>query len=194
MPLESREFPYGPYRVRLWLDILKGRPSIVGVEIWGIEPQIKVWDDITIRGNARSLQDDIFSFSPSGISFAPTAITAKAARLPLGRLLDDWLKGKQALGRAAMAVGADPEKVQELLKDFDRPKPGRPPHRPELLRLIGEWYQQAESAGDRAPAKAVHRQLAKFLKRRDLKASTVRSWIKAARDRGHFDTDKGEVQ
>ena len=186
LPVERR-YPdplRGPYRLRLWVAVVHGRPAIVGVEMWGVEPQSTVWLDWSVRATAGSPQDDMGSFVPSNIpALSPTAITASAIRLPLGAFIDGWVASNRALGRAALKVGGDPARVSAYLAALKDSKRGRPRLPDDLLRLVATMYATAIAAGDRAPARAVERDLKKRYKI-DPKATTVRSWIKAARDRG----------
>jgi hypothetical protein len=173
----------GPYRLRLWVAVVQGRPGIVGVEMWGVEPHSATWHDWSIRASAKSPQDDIGAFEASNMpALLPTTITASAIRLPLGAFIDGWVTSNRALGRAALKIGADPARVSDYLAALKDSRRGRPPLPDEWLRIVATIYEAAIAEGDRAPARAVERDLKKRYKI-DPKATTVRSWIKAARDR-----------
>ncbi len=181
----------GPYRLRLWVSSVAGRPSVVGVEMWGVEPQMRAWHDPHIRATARTAQDDpsVFGSDRPDFEGPETAITASAIRLPLGAFLDGWVRTNQALGRATLKYGAGARhRVAEYLMQFGEAKRvGRPPLPDEVLILVAHIYKDAEAAGDRAPAKAVERELQKRLGYRKSKgAATVRSWIRLARKREYL--------
>jgi hypothetical protein len=193
---ECSEFLYpdpaiGPYRLRVWFDNLGRRPVVVGLELWGVDPQWRPWHDRQARATATGPQDDPARLEPTGLQLDPTAVTADVVhRLRLGALLDDYVGYNRALARAALKAGANRKAVDRYVQRFDVPKkPGRPRLRDELLQLVSDVYVAAERRGDRAPAKAVMQHLL-ALGHRDLKSATVRSWIHAARSRGFFDEEK----
>lgn len=146
------------------------------------------FEDRSIRHRAGS--SELADFQPSDEpELLGTGITAAAVRLPLGRWLDEWVRTNQQLARAALRVGANESKVAAFVKQFETPiRRGRPPLTDVKLRTVAEAYQDAVAAGDRAPAKAVWRQL-QALGLHDIKPATVRSWVRAARLRGFFDEE-----
>jgi hypothetical protein len=73
-------FREGDYSVRLTMARIDGRPEVVGVEMWGIDP-----DSSEIPPSWRRRD-----FWPENAE--PTAITATKLRLPLGRMFEDWRK------------------------------------------------------------------------------------------------------
>jgi hypothetical protein len=178
----------GPYRVRLWFGNANGQWGIVGVEMWGVEPGVgRPWFDRSIRGLAKGPQDNPASFEE--VPALPEAlIGAKDIRLPLGALRDRWVEAHKAIERAGTAMGADTHGVQDYLASINEPKKrGREPLQPELLKTVAKHYRDAVTARDRAPAKAVLRKLNELGVKGDkgaaLNASTVRSWIAAAKVR-----------
>lgn len=173
----------GPFRLRLWFGKVDGRPAVVGVEMWGIEPAGPMpWNDWSIRSTARNADDNPFAFEPAP-PLPDVAIGAAAIRLPLGAMLDGWTQGNKALGRAAIAWGAQPEAVAEAMEQFEGPKKkGARPLPDALLRTVAHYYTEAVEAGDRSPAKAVVRRF-KSDDNRSVNPATARSWIAAARRR-----------
>jgi hypothetical protein len=162
------------YRLRVWY--LKGSdgrpPAVVGVEMWGVTPPGHVlWDD-----------------DGPGLPSDAEPITADAIRLPLGRLLDEWVGPKLGLARATLGLAArgqwgdDPDAQTERVERFETGlsgrRTGRPPLSDEFLQRVATVYREAKEAGNRAPALAVADAL-------DANTpETARSWIKRARRRG----------
>jgi hypothetical protein len=78
-----RFYREGDYSVRLTMARIDGRPEVVGVEMWGIDP-----NSPEIPPSWR--QRDTPGFWPEDAE--PTAITSTELRLPLGRMFEDWRK------------------------------------------------------------------------------------------------------
>jgi hypothetical protein len=176
----------GPYRLRLWIARLEGRPKVVGLEMWGTEPVLAPWIDRSHLATARDASEDPGLMQSVDRRLPDTPISAKTQRLPLGALFDRWVEGSQAMGRAVMDVGANREAVGTYLQQLDKPKKkGRPPLPADRLELVLKKYHEAAAAGDRAPAKAVERYWRQTFGPKDLKGSTVRSWIRRAKARGY---------
>jgi hypothetical protein len=175
----------GPYRVRIWVDDVSGRQAVVGVEMWGVAPKSQVWDEKRVQPSEAATSIFGARFEPYALPETP--ITAAAIRLPLGKLLDEYVATFKTMGQAILQMeGADADAVAALLKRFEPPrgKGGRPRLTNEKLELIAARYREAEEAGVRAPARYVTNYLQRLYQDRTLNHDTVRSWIKTARDRG----------
>jgi len=175
----------GPYRVRLTFGRIDGRPVVVGVEMWGVQPPAnpEAWHDFSIRAAASDGTDNPFRFAEVP-PLPDVAVSAAAIRLPLGALLDGWVENNQAFGRALVASGADADAVGAVMEQYDGPKKkGAAPLPAALLENVARYYTEAVAAGDRAPSKAVVRRF-KADEKRIVNAATARSWIAAARRRG----------
>lgn len=177
-PAEVRDAGFyepGPYRLRVWVQTISGRPAIVGVEMWGVEPPKRVqWDPLP------SLEDGL----PES-AFPGVPITSKRIRVPLGKILDDWVG--LILGIADEQVKwTDPGqqiRVDLLTEEITRKDTGRAALTDDFLQFVATAYLEAQSAGSRHPTKdvgfAVEREMGIFGA-----GSTPHSWVKAARDRG----------
>lgn len=184
----------GPFRVRIWYGNADGEWGVVGVEMWGIEPVAKSWDDRSIRATAKGPQDNPASFKQAP-AVPEALIGAKDIRLPLGALRDSFVEAHKAIDRAGTAMGIDTHALQDYLASLKEPKKrGREPLQPELLTTVARYYVDAVAAKDRAPAKAVLRKLNEIGVKGDkgaaLNAATVRSWIAAAKERGYTQAEE----
>lgn len=165
----------GPYRLRLWTGQVEGRLAVVGVELWGVDPQDAVWPqqvdpELAARTGWQALRE--------------VGITAEAIRLPIRRMLQQYVDQYRALARAASRMsGADQQAVAAYLKGLGPARRGRPSLPDELLQLVAQLYTEALADGRFDPAKAVGLHLSNLM-RRELSPSTVRRWIAAARERG----------
>ena len=165
----------GPYRLRLWIGQVSGRPSVVGVELWGITPLEEAWPPFVSPGLAIDMGWD---------ALREAGITSEAIRLPIRQLLQQWIDKHRALARAASRMsGADQQAVAAYLKGLGPARRGRPSLPDELLQLVAQLYTEALADGRFDPAKAVGLHLSNLM-RRELSPSTVRRWIAAARERG----------
>lgn len=45
----------GPFRLRVWIQSIDGRPAVVGVEMWGVSPVSRIWDKDRIPEMKRSI-------------------------------------------------------------------------------------------------------------------------------------------
>lgn len=156
----------GPYRVRVWFANIGNRPSVVGVEMWGVEPIRRPWSD-------EDLPD--------------SAIRAVDIRLPLGRFLDDiWVPLHRNLARAASELWDKDPGQEERSAAYEVALEGRRIGRPRLpdtfLREVADVYNDAIAAGNRAPARAVEHRLGN-----GRTAATARGWIYEARKRGFIE-------
>jgi hypothetical protein len=176
----------GPFRVRLWYRDVDGRPAIVGLEMWGVEPVLKVpwWDSGYLapsRDAPERVRSGIFEQAPPAASLPDVQIKASDVRLPLGKLLDELAKKYRALGRAALTMGADPEAVDNYLQQIGERRPGRPPIiTREQIGLVADLYKKALTAGLRYPDQWVEGQLQ--LIGVDISASAVRHRVAKARE------------
>lgn len=174
---QERRWPdplHGPYRVRLWFGRVAGRPQVVGVEMWGVEPQSRPWPHLVDPEHEAQLGYP---------SLVEVGITAEAVRLPLRKLLQDWAQDHRAFARAALRAGADADTVSAFVSGLGPAPRGRPPLSDELLGVVAHVYVDACEAARYDPAKATGIHLAKVLGR-EVKPSTVRRWIALARSRG----------
>ncbi len=118
----------GPYRLRLWQARIAGRPSVVGVELWGCEPAWQPWQLGELLGE-------------HGVKIPPaTSITGQAIRgIPLATLLEAWVNFHLRLGRAALRLWPEQpgqaKKVAKYERDFGKPQTsvGRPAIREDVL-------------------------------------------------------------
>jgi len=151
--------------------------------MWGVEPPTpEPWLDRSIRATTSDNPFDFVEVAP----LPDVAVSAAAIRLPLGAFLDDWVKNNRAVGRAAVAAGADAEAVAGAMEQYAGPKKkGRAPLPDGLLERVAHFYVEAIEDGERAPAKAVARGLAGE-GHKGLHLPTVRSWITRARQRGYI--------
>ena len=70
------------------------------------------------------------------------------------------------------------------LGDDDAPRDRK--YGPEHYRLVGQLYDAAVAASDPQPVQAVRRAMRRTFP--DLKETTVRGWIRTAKERGHITT------
>jgi hypothetical protein len=166
-------------RLRLWYGDVGGRPAVIGVELWGVEPKQPAWPhqvdpEVAAMQGWDALKD--------------TPVTAEAVRLPLGRLLRQHVAEGQARGEVARKglarLGIPKAKRRDVaayLKQFGPLKPGRPPLPEEFFRMVAEIWREAAAAGGH-PTKAVQYRLSQVLGR-DVPPSTARRWVMEARNR-----------
>lgn len=164
----------GPFRVRLWLDDVNGTQSIVGVELWGVEPRVGDWGDYG--------------------DLPECAIRAEDIRLPLGDLRNHWV---EAHAMRAKAAGAEWEALPEdqrkpravhekAVREFEQRftsrerRPGRPRLSDELLSRVTELY----NAGGPSPTQRVYDELSKG-PNPPRSFRTVQGWVAEARKRGY---------
>ena len=96
-------------------------------------------------------------------------ITADAIRLPLGRLLDEWIGPRLGLAEATLELAASgqwgddeagqAERVARYEAGLAARRTGRPPLADEFLKQVATVYNTALEAGSRAPARAVQESL-----------------------------------
>ena len=175
----------GPFRLRLWFGVIGGRPSVVGVELWGTVPPVEGWQE-------RSIPD--------------AQIGAADIRLPLGAELDRWVAFRRGLAVASLTPGflaavaktwpdleplkpaqeaafaASRRVAEEHLQMYPNRRAGVPE---SLLRTVAEQYQVAVLEGSRAPAEAVAIYFEE-IGRPNVNNATVRGWIRKARQRGYL--------
>lgn len=175
----------GPYRLRLWFKVLAGAPVVVGVEFWGVTPKLLPWREMVVTAAA---PDAVGIFvgqgEPIELSLPETAIGARAIRLPLKTLLDDWCKWNLAMGGALLQQpGVDEKAVLDRLAVFRPNWPGRRALPPGLLQTVLDRYQIAVRLGDPHPYETV----ALYLEDQghdNVTGAKVRGWRKKALDRG----------
>jgi len=96
--LGTREFPPTPERpwaVRITVGMVDGKPAIVALELYAVDPAV-------IATAARGWPEIARSFVPA----TPTPITASGARLPLGSLLADYVASQR---KSAATISHAPE-------------------------------------------------------------------------------------
>lgn len=76
------------------------------------------------------------------------------------------------------------EVMLAALGDDDAPRDRK--YGPEHYRLVGQLYDAAVAASDPQPVQAVRRAMRRTFP--DLKETTVRGWIRTAKERGHITT------
>jgi hypothetical protein len=175
VPPLDRPQPWAGYRLWLHYGEVDGHPAIVGVELWGVEPQPRPWPH----------QDDPHVVEVQGWDTLPDQpVTADALRgLLLGAALNAHVAYQHALARAAVNLGTDAEVAAAYAARFGPPKRGRPPLTDEFLRLVADAYTEAAlrpSGGD------TRYRLSRVL-RQPVSPSTVRRWVKVARERALLD-------
>ena len=164
----------GPYTLRVWFGHPNGYPTVVGVEMWGVEPVTQPWSS---------------DGEPSRDGLADTAVTSQAIRIRLGELLDAWI----ALHGNIAQPAPSPEKAtrEEMSELLDR---ARGVQQALFLRQVALEYDTAVRRGDRRPAKAVE-EWAAGQEGAPFNSSTVRGWIKRAADQGYLPkTSQGKVR
>jgi hypothetical protein len=156
----------GPLRARLWIAPVDGRPAVVGVELWGVDPKTAVWP--------------MLGELPEELPDAP--IRASDVRLPLGRYLDAWVEKQRASARASRALWPDVPGHEETVRKFERRLDGKRAGRPrlsgEFLERVATVYSAAVEEGDSRPALRVQEELDAAV------PETARGWIRQARKRG----------
>lgn len=171
-PTISRLWPdpeTGPYRLRVWIGEVDGRPAITRVDLAGFDPP--GWID------------------ESGLPDA--AIQATDIRLPLGRLLDAWTDLQRTYARASRKLYSDGEfrddgeERRRFEKQVGAKRMGRPRLSDEFLREVANIYSTARKEGNRAPAVLVADEL------KANTTATARGWIRQARMRGFLTQTKG---
>jgi hypothetical protein len=176
----------GPYRLRLWFGRVEGRPAVVGVELWGIEPQHRDW---LVDEAVEDASDMATGATVGRMASAPVpeaaAVRAEDVRLPLGRLLDAWLERQRASARASRKLWANGNGHDPRVERLERPErapeaktPGRPRLSDDFLRQVTKVYNDAVASGQRDPAVRVQSALGATT------PETARSWIRQARQRG----------
>jgi hypothetical protein len=108
-------------------------------------------------------------------------VTAASLRLPLARMLEEWMVPQRGILRAAKGLGDAPEAVDTAIALLPARR-GRARLSTELLDRVEEPYSEALAEGRRDPANVVCSRLGKEQKQK-LNRSTVRSRIRAARRR-----------
>lgn len=153
----------GPYRLHLWFGFIDGRPGVVGVEMWGVDPQRSDWATL-----------------PEALP--ETVIGADDIRLKLGEQLDRWValtlsRAQRASERTARELtGRD---VKVVITDApERRRPGRRPLPDEFLQKVSEDYVAAVKRGVRDPSAEVGRLNGAA------NSNTARGWVRQARNRG----------
>jgi hypothetical protein len=151
----------GPLRLSLWFGRVDGRPAVVGVEMWGIEPP-QGW--------------------PLTTDLPDSAIRAEDVRLPLGKMLDGWTELNYRYARASLALWGDLPGHKETVRTFEQrigsKRVGRPRLSDDFLEKVTATYNAAVREGDRRPALRVQEELGAAV------AETARGWIRQARERG----------
>lgn len=171
----------GPYRLRVWIDRVNGRLGVVGVELWGVEPELQPWQERTVPKEPGA---SVFGLGAPADPLPEKAVTAAAVRLKLGAILNDWVAANKALAKAALKMGASRRDVAALRRSLDKPKPGRPRLSETLLRMVADEHQRALLVAPNAPTREVqHRLLKDPHLHLDVNVNTIRSWVKAAKDR-----------
>jgi len=180
-PMPWPDSSKGPYRLRFWVGRVDGRPAIVGVELWGVDPIVTPWPG--------GLDED-----PPWPSLKPrdTAVTAAAIRLPLGKLLDfhvEWLRTYARAARRlreqleAAGEAVDPgheERVKAFEARHSGPRSGRTGRKRmtrDRLEEVAAIYLEAAELGARAPSLAVAEHFG-------AQRATVRTWVRRAADAG----------
>lgn len=168
----------GPFRVRLWFDRVNGMQSVVGVEMWGIEPRAGDWT--------------------MGDGLPDTGIRSEDVRLPLGELRDWWIAMQLARPRAAEAAWeALPEdqrkpravheaavaEFEEHVRSEAPRRAGRPFLSDEQLQRVTEVYNDEIKKGGRRPTKRVFDELGAEFGAGVYK--TAAGWVSVARKRGY---------
>jgi hypothetical protein len=161
----------GPYALRYWVGRVDGRPSIVGIELWGVEPRQGGWKlggDLDLDQDGRPMPE--VDFTPQ----VDTAITAQAVRIPVGDLLDAATAQMRSYARASRKLyGSRPELDRYEAKLGG----GRQRLSDGFLQRVADVYLAAVRVRERSPAAAVKEQLGAPT------ASTARSWVHQARTR-----------
>lgn len=154
--------------LRVWIDTVNERPAIVGVELWGIEPQEFMWPE------------------PFDKPLTEAPVRAADVRLPLGEFLDSYVKMHLGFATAGRKLWGERPGVEEKIQRFEakfktEPHGGRQRLTDEFLTMVAEVYLKAVRSGDRKPAVAVRKALEAV--GRPTSESNARTWIHQARKR-----------
>jgi hypothetical protein len=162
---------HGPFRLRYWIRRIDGRPVVVGVEMWGVDPVGKSWTD--------GLPDWA---QKAHAELPEVPVGAQDVRLPLGKFLDDWVKEQNRYAGAARQLWGElpgyEERVQRFAESIGEKRRGRPRLSEAFLQRVTDTYNEAVRAGSRKPNVAVQRTLAAET------LPTARGWVSEARKRG----------
>lgn len=174
---------HGPFRLRVWFGRVDDRPAVVGVELWGVEPQQRDWLESEAGDEAIDVvTGKAVSRDWLGYQLPDAAVRAEDVRLPLGRLLDDWLDRQRAFARASRLLWGDSPGHEARVQRFERRLEGKRTGPPRLtddfLQQVTDIYNGAARDGARNPAAPVQAALGART------PSTARSWIREARRRG----------
>jgi hypothetical protein len=158
----------GPWALRVVVENVGGRPSVVGVELWAADRR----RDRT-PGVEREFTFPSIALDPQK---PPVPITAEGVRLPLGRLLEEW-KAENAsdLKHKAEAFGPEvAEFYRELYSGLEGPAGRRPVYDRSFFQQVAEVYATAAARGDN-PTDAVR-------KWKTVSKSTAAKWVSKARN------------
>lgn len=161
----------GPLRLRVWFEPVGGRPSVVGVELWGREPVAAPWP------------------LPSR-DLPPHRVTANDVHtIRLGELLDAHVTHQRAFGRAVVQhVEKHPESAyhdpalptraqQAVVEATDANSFGRPRKGEAHYAAIARRYRQLVDDGVRNPSMRIADEY-------EVKETTARTWVRRAGERG----------
>ena len=146
----------GPFTLRYWVGYPGGRPAVVGVEMWGVDPKRLAWD-----GDREGLPD--------------VPVTAAAIRLPLGKMLDDWLSVMGNLAQSSIELWGDEPGQRMAAESYIANLEAKPKRGPEFLEAVARVYLAARDAGSRRPNRAVEEWARLEGIERDSK--TIRGWV-----------------
>ena len=187
--VDDRRWPdpvEGPWALRLVFGVLDGRPSVMAVQLYAIDP-----DEIK-RAARRAGATEALASNPWDIEWAalppmpaPQAITTSGVRLPLAKLTADYLASMGPVVEEQMTDGSTEwrvaaERMHGLLDHVaDQTKPRRGPGRPpiygrEHFEKVAGVYLEALRVGE-APTEKV----AGVYK---VNKSTASKWVTKARD------------
>ncbi len=203
----------GPYRLRVWFGRVGGRPAVVGLELWGVEPQDRPWGAAGMTAGEEYAMVDgrLTQVAPEDrrksaeVKLPDTAIRADDVRLPLGAMLDEHVAWEAALAKAALqatflAPAETWPKMPQLARAreeafarakgsaeriLEQPAPRRRGRKPLDDVVLAEAAQIYQEAWDRGD-RAQAKATARELHLRGYKVSegTVKRWLVIARDRG----------
>lgn len=101
---------HGPFRLRVWLEQVDGRPAIVGLEMWGREPVSAKWAEMPGLPDAKRIGAGDLRLVPLGhildeATAKPTAEVAVEPRPSRSRLGDEHYRQVADLYRQIVHAG-----------------------------------------------------------------------------------------
>ena len=187
----------GPYRLRIWFTDLEGRPAVVGLRCGAdVDLTSRQQADSAYADRGRRLKSDGEGFEEIPVWNPPgTAIKSSTIRLPDHRCSrgrpNGAGKGEGPSGCSHPRSGRKTTTARQaaLAEVLTRLPATSGLAAPATRRSTASGCRDLRGGGVEArrdPAKVVQYRLSDEM-RRELKASTVRSWVRVAKERGYLE-------